>query len=690
MTQPAPASFGKYRILERIASGGMAEIFKARLDGIGGFHRTFAIKRILPGLSRNPEFVDLLVDEAKVAGLLSHANIVQILDLGNIDDHYFIAMEFVSGHDLGKVMKRCLEKGITLPVPHAVFICIEVLKGLEYAHNRQVMRDGRPVPLDIVHRDISPSNILISKQGEVKITDFGMSKASIKALETVDGVVKGRFDYLTPEQADGRTASQQSDLFSLGIVFYEMLVGDHPFRKDTDMATLEAVRSSSFEPASFVNMDIPPQLDDVISRALTLDPKERYPTPTAFKEELDRFFHESEFIFTQSTLAAFLKGLFPEQKARRNKAQRTDAPTRPLDRPTGGLAANAPPPIDDFDEDILPTVVKENPLSRVSPFKPKAPRPTAAPSPAASIHEAATMLRRIPDPNAVGSFGGQVGLSEAATLIRANPLLDGGDMGELDTQIKRKPAYSFPAEPVEDPAAAPAFGITAEEQDSAFLDRPTLARADLERPTVAGEPVIDDLDLASEEAPRVAPRPPPAAERYHQPPAPPTQRSYPPPAERPGPAPPISAPPPRRSTRAPVPAAPVQTPVAPTQPGRIPLRSHLAYLAGALFTLILGLLLGCLVGFVVSSALSDPELAAPAPSGPGTLQLSVPAGARLLLDGREQQGGPAYELELEPGSEHQLRVEHEQLKSIELSVQLDPGETRTVVLGQQVMEPKEP
>ena len=500
--QVEPTTFGKYRILERVASGGMAEIFKARLEGIGGFHRTFAIKRILPHLTSNLEFVDLLVDEAKVAGLLSHANIVQILDLGRIDEHYFIAMEFVAGHDLGEVMKRCLEKGITLPVPHAVFICIEVLKGLEYAHKRQVMRDGRPVPLDIVHRDISPSNILVSGQGEVKVTDFGMAKASVKALETIDGVIKGRFDYLDAAQAEGRSATQQSDLFSLGVVFYEMLVGDHPFRRDTDMATLDAVRSGQFEPASFVNMDIPPQLDDVISRALSPDPDQRYPDATAFKEELDRFFHESEFIFTQSTLAAFLKGLFPEHKKQR---QRHDAPTRPQDR-----QAPMPAPPDDFDEDILPTVVQANPLGQqVSPFEPAKPKPPVGrsrPSAASSIHEAATMLRRIPDAGAANPFAQAAGLSEAATLIRANPLLDGGELGEAETQIKRQP--SFEGRPLDASSTRPFDG----DPFSPMKDRPTLAREELERPTMADGDL--PLDPDSESMPAWAD--PPAATREPQ------------------------------------------------------------------------------------------------------------------------------------------------------------------------------
>ena len=307
-----PRRFGKYQILDRIAVGGMAEIFRARMEGIGGFQRSFAIKRIAPHLSSNHEFVDMLVDEAKVAGLLSHANIVQILDLGSVDQQFYIAMEFVNGRDLGKVLARCAEKSITLPVAHAVYAVIEMLKGLEYAHNRQVMRGGKPVPLNIVHRDISPGNVLVSFQGEVKLTDFGIAKASVKALETMSGVLKGRFDYMSPEQASGAVVDQRSDLFSAGVLFYQVLTGCHPFRQTGELATLEAVRRGVFVPPSEVNPDVPYALDLVVERALRVSPGERHQSAAEFKEGLDRFFHDSGFIFSASTLAAFMRGLFPE------------------------------------------------------------------------------------------------------------------------------------------------------------------------------------------------------------------------------------------------------------------------------------------------------------------------------------------------------------------------------------------
>lgn len=326
-----PTRFGKYQLLERVAVGGMAEIYKAKLDGIAGFSRTFAIKRILPHLGKSQEFVDMMVDEAKVAGLLSHANIVQILDLGSVDSQFYIAMEFVHGRDLAQVLARCAEKGITLPVPHAVYVLIEMLKGLEYAHNRQVMRGGKQVPLNIVHRDVGPGNVLVSFSGEVKLTDFGIAKASVRALETRSGIVKGRFDYMSPEQAAGQGVDQRSDVFSAGVLFYELLTGRHPFRRDGELATIDAVRRGQFVPPSEVNPDVPYALDVVVEHALRAGVADRLQSATQFKEGLDRFFHDAGFIFSASTLAAFVRGLFPESAGPDRRSMVGDLPTRPLD-----------------------------------------------------------------------------------------------------------------------------------------------------------------------------------------------------------------------------------------------------------------------------------------------------------------------------------------------------------------------
>jgi len=400
-------TFGKYLILERIATGTMAEIFKARLDGIGGFHRFFAIKRVPPALSQDKELVELLVEEAKIAGLLSHANIVQILDLGKIDDLYYVAMEYVDGRDLGSVLERCREKGITLPVPHSVFIAIEMLKGLEYAHQRQILRGGRPVPLNIIHRDISPANMLVSFQGEVKLTDFGMARAKVRAARTLSGVQRGRFDYCSPEQADARDLDQRSDLFSTGVVLYEMLCGTHPFRQKGDVQTIDAIRATAPLPPSHVNPDVPYSLEQVLLRAMSRDPSDRYATASELKGALDEFFHESGFIFSHSTLAAFLKGLFPESKRRRTPATQpsTEQETVAYNSghfPTLGDDTEAPTSLTSEMGDGLPGLLLDSSAS-------------------AGTEELETLLRHMPDTSSTGSFGPTPGPTDDATLIRKRP-----------------------------------------------------------------------------------------------------------------------------------------------------------------------------------------------------------------------------------------------------------------------------
>ena len=312
MTSSSKDSYGKYQIIETIGSTSVAETFKARLDGIGGFHRLFAIKRIYPKFSKNNVFVERLVDEAKKAGLLSHSNIAQILDLGSIDNTCYIAMEYVHGQNLQRVLNTCREKGISLPVPHAVFTAIEVLKGLDYAHQRKVLRSGKPIPLNLVHQNISPPNIIIGYQGEVKITDFGMDKAT----QVVGSHSEFYDDYKSPEQLTQASFDLRADVFATGSLLYEMLCGSHPFRKESPEATRAAILNRKMVPPTVANPDVPYSLEVVLQRALATDPDHRFQSAAAFKEALEGFFHDAGFIFSQSTLASFLKGLFPEAKAK--------------------------------------------------------------------------------------------------------------------------------------------------------------------------------------------------------------------------------------------------------------------------------------------------------------------------------------------------------------------------------------
>ena len=205
----------RYKILDKLDAGGMAEIYRAKAITLDGFEKSVAIKRILPHLCANPKFVNMFLDEARLAMKLNHANIVQVFDVGRAQDTYFIVMELVEGRNLRRIFQRLSEVGQRFPVPVAVFLVTEALKGLAHAHER---RDGDGHSLGIVHRDVSPPNLLISHSGEVKLTDFGLAKAMTQVELTDPGIVKGKFSYLSPEALDGRAVDYRADIFSTGII----------------------------------------------------------------------------------------------------------------------------------------------------------------------------------------------------------------------------------------------------------------------------------------------------------------------------------------------------------------------------------------------------------------------------------------------------------------------------------------
>lgn len=305
----APEVFGKYELLDRIAIGGMAEVFRARLRGDGGFEKHLVIKRILPHLSQDADFVVMLIDEARIAVSLNHPNIVQIYDLGKLEGTYYIAMELIEGGDL----KVVLQRGKRLPIPHALYITIEVLKGLEYAHQKMGGSKENPVPLNIIHRDISPPNILLSYEGEVKLVDFGIAKASVRLMETSAGILKGKFEYMSPEQASGLVLDHRSDLFSTAILLYEMLTGRSPFDGTSDLMVLQNVRMSRAIPPSQLNPDIPPKLEQIILKGLAREKDDRYQRAADMRNDLMAFAYASGFVSNPSRLAAYMRTLFPNE-----------------------------------------------------------------------------------------------------------------------------------------------------------------------------------------------------------------------------------------------------------------------------------------------------------------------------------------------------------------------------------------
>ncbi len=311
--------FGKYMLLERIAIGGMAEVYKAKSLGVEGFEKLLAIKRILPSVAEDEEFITMFIDEAKISVQLSHANIAQIFDLGRIEDSFFIAMEFVHGKDLRTIWERHRRRGLKVPIPMSAYVLARVCEGLDYAHRK---KDAAGHDLNIVHRDVSPQNVLLSYEGEVKIIDFGIAKAANKASRTQAGILKGKFGYMSPEQVRGLPLDRRSDVFSVGIVLYELLSGERLFSGSSDFSTLEKIRKADILPPTTFNRNIPVDLERIVIKALAKEPNDRYQSAYDLQEDLQRFLIKSGTIFTRKDLTNYLKKAFKsdiERELERNK-----------------------------------------------------------------------------------------------------------------------------------------------------------------------------------------------------------------------------------------------------------------------------------------------------------------------------------------------------------------------------------
>ncbi len=315
MRQPVP--FGKYLLLDRISVGGMAEVFKAKSYGVEGFEKIIAIKRILPTMGEDRDFIKMFIDEAKIAGQLAHANICQIFELGRIDGSHFIAMEYIWGKDLLQIQNRLRKAKQQMPVPMGCFAMAKILEGLDYAHRK---RDAHGRPLEIVHRDCSPQNVLVSYEGEVKVIDFGIAKATSRNSRTMAGVLKGKFGYMSPEQVRGLPLDRRSDIFALGTMLYECLTGERLFMGETDFSTLEKVRNVDIQPPRAVNPAIPEAVERVILKALAKDVDDRYQWCSEMLADLQQYLMGQDVVFTAKTLSSWLKEIF-QQEIDRERAQ---------------------------------------------------------------------------------------------------------------------------------------------------------------------------------------------------------------------------------------------------------------------------------------------------------------------------------------------------------------------------------
>ncbi len=467
MKKPIP--FGKYLLLDRVNVGGMAEVFKAKAFGVEGFERLVAVKRILPSIAEDAEFIEMFIDEAKIAVQLTHANIAQIFDLGRVGESYFIALEYVHGKDLRTIFDRARKRGEPLPVPMACFNIMKVCEGLAYAHDK---KDAAGRELNLVHRDVSPQNVLISYDGEVKLIDFGIAKAAGKASKTQAGILKGKFGYMSPEQVRGLPLDRRSDVFAVGIVLYELLTGERLFVGETDFSTLEKVRNVEIMPPSTYNRRIPDELEQIVLKALSKDVDDRYQTAMDLHDDLQSFMYTSGNFFARKDLAAYMRKTFAEEIAKESAKDEEFAKiTAP---PASGLGAfDDLPPAQGAG---VPTAAPPKPSQRkatlmgvpAAPPPPPGPRVSKAPAPpppppprvSAAPPEVAAPPSAPPIPPSVGPA--------PIAAAPSGPAMEmDWDEEELSTQIYDKPedfklAPSGPAPlpPISQPApiAPPSAG----------------------------------------------------------------------------------------------------------------------------------------------------------------------------------------------------------------------------------------
>ena len=322
--------FGRYLLLERIKRGGMAEVYRAKVVAAEGFEKIVAIKRILPHLAANEDFVSMFIDEAKIVSLLNHQNICPVIELGKCDDGLYIVMEYIWGRDLRQILNALGRSGRLMPVTVAAYVAGRIAEGLDYAHRRV---GPKGVPLDIVHRDVSPQNILISFDGEVKIIDFGIARASQRSTQTRVGTFKGKFAYMSPEHARGKETDRRSDLFAVGILLHEMITGQRLFAAKTDLDTLDRVRNCVVPPPTRPFEDVPGELSDIVLKSLQREPEDRYQWAGEMHEALHHFLMKSGELSTASRLSNWMCLNFSEQAAKsltdQDRATRAKPPGEP-------------------------------------------------------------------------------------------------------------------------------------------------------------------------------------------------------------------------------------------------------------------------------------------------------------------------------------------------------------------------
>ena len=348
-----PQSFGKYQLIKKLATGGMAEVWLARQTGIEGFSKNVVVKRILPHLAEDAEFVDMFGNEARIAARFNHPNIAQVYEFGSANGTYFISMEFIHGEDLGRVMRKAYNAGGWIALPLAIRIVAACCEGLYYAHTRSDETTGKA--LRVVHRDISPQNILISFDGSVKLVDFGIAKAADQASLTKSGAIKGKFAYMAPEQAAGKPLDHRADIFAIGLVLYELITGQRPLKRESELGTLQAALECNIQAPSQV-AEVPAELDSVVMRALAKAADDRYQNARQFQLALEEFLVGQRWVASSVQISELMEMLFadrleeerhsgnPEPKSDESLLAQPAAPAPPPEEPPSPPRSGSRPP----------------------------------------------------------------------------------------------------------------------------------------------------------------------------------------------------------------------------------------------------------------------------------------------------------------------------------------------------------
>jgi serine/threonine protein kinase len=429
-----PQPFGKYLLLERISVGGMAEVFKAKAFGVEGFEKIIAIKKILPSMAEDADFIQMFIDEAKICSQLNHANVCQVFELGKIEESHFIAMEYIWGKDLLQIQNRFRRLRKNMSLQQAAFVASKVCEGLDYAHRK---KDANGKPLNIIHRDVSPQNIIVSYEGEAKVIDFGIAKAASRSSKTQAGVLKGKFGYMSPEQVGGKTLDRRADVFAIGTILYEILTNERLFLGESDFATLEKVRNVSIPPPSQVRKDIPEALDKIIMKALAKETEQRYQWASEMADDLQDFLAQNEPVYNSKQLSLWMRENFASEMKKEGQVLEEQRKIGKEAMSTGPARKQTVPP-----SARLKAAPSPGGAASAASLPPKAPEPAPeAEEGHTLIEEPAEDLQELDEDKAPAPLAGE---ATAIVMPGQSPVPGGGEIpGEatrvLDPSLDKPP-----------------------------------------------------------------------------------------------------------------------------------------------------------------------------------------------------------------------------------------------------------